>query len=326
MSDTLSQSEAYFISLICGSILAGLYTFLFCVALFLQLRQREKGRTNIIILVLTIVMYCLSVVHMSFCFQVNWSALFGEEHENPDSDQDESETSYYIVSCIPIGAEILNCIIGDAIVIWRTWVLWNRECRVIYVPFALLLGGAVAGILMFRSIFISVAEESSFFDPGTRITLTAFCTLTTTINIYAIMAIGYRVWSHTRAMKALGSAGVGGFYRRIFLIFVESGFVYCALPILMIILFCAENSGVYIVMSILAQVTGIYPTAIIVLVCLQLTQHDHITRKTESAMNFRRSTNILTRNSGIVSATYRSKPNAILGDKQEHFGVTEDVV
>ncbi|KAF5370193.1 hypothetical protein D9757_010620 [Collybiopsis confluens] len=242
----LSKLKAYFISLICESIFAGIYTFLFCVSLYLLLRHGKPRKTNIVILVLTVVMYCLSVVHLAICFQINLAALFEQKAallEN--TDRGNLNTSFSIFACAPIAAETLNCIIGDSIVIWRTWVLWNRNHRITYFPCTLLLGGTVAGILMVRAMYISLARETPFNSNATFAVI-AFCALTTTINLYAILAIGYRVWTHSRAMKVAGSKGIGdmgGFYTRIILIFVESGFVYCAFPTLMLILFRTSSNG-----------------------------------------------------------------------------------
>ena len=48
--------------------------------------------------------------------------------------------------------------------------------------------------------------------------------------------------------------------------------------IITITLFLSDNNGVYVITDMLGHLTGIYPTAIIVLVCLNMTFHDGITR------------------------------------------------
>ncbi|KAJ4483749.1 hypothetical protein J3R30DRAFT_1826333 [Lentinula aciculospora] len=234
--------------------------------------------------VITVIMYCLSMLHLALSFEINLVALFEQKASSPMEGIPKSiENTENAFACTPIAAEALNCIIGDSIVIWRTWTLWNHSWKVIYFPCALLLGGMVAAGILVHAIFISLVGQS-LFNPQTTAAMIVFCILTAMINFYAIVVIGYRAWSHNRDMKVFsGSGGVvmgrfGGRYLRIFLIFIESGFIYCIVPVLMMILFAASDNGTYIVIGILAQMTGIYPTAIIVLVCLQLTQHDSISQ------------------------------------------------
>ncbi|KAJ3827459.1 hypothetical protein EV361DRAFT_265832 [Lentinula raphanica] len=283
MSKSLSQPKAYFISLFCEAIFAGLNTFLFCAAMYLLLQRRKKhprGPKNAMI-AMTIIMYCLSMLHLAFSLEINLVALFDQKASAPTGDVPKSaENTENVFACTPIAAETLNCLLGDCIVIWRTWTLWNRSWKVILIPCALLLGGIVAGGLFVHAIFVSLVG-TSLFNQQTIGAMIAFGLLTSMVNFYAILAIGYRAWTHSRYMKVFSSSGshvIGTQYLTIFLIFVESGFIYCTVPVLMVILFSASNNGVYIVIGILAQMTGIYPTAIMVLVCLQLTQHDHITQ------------------------------------------------
>ncbi|KIK55790.1 hypothetical protein GYMLUDRAFT_248382 [Collybiopsis luxurians FD-317 M1] len=335
MSDSPSQPKSYFISLFCEALSGGLYTFLFCMALYLLLRQRKlrPGKGNVVMLAATVLMYLLSILHLAFSFKLNFVALFEQKAAQAQSKNPESvETTLNIFACTPIAAETLNCLLGDSIVIWRTWVLWNRDWRIIYFPCGLLLGAAVAGAFMVRAMYISLTGPGSLFNVSTTAAVMAFCVLTTTINVYAIVAIGYRAWIHSRTMKIISGGedlivgGLGGRYSRIFLVFVESGFIYSIALILMMILFGAYNNGVYIVIGILAQLTGIYPTSIIVLVCLQLTQHDHITRM-ESTINFqRRGHHILTTDLGATSVSYTPRPVVIPKDKQENLNATGSMV
>jgi hypothetical protein len=235
---------------------------------------------------MTVIMYCLSIIHLAFSFKINLVALFDQKAAQTQSKSLENTEN--IFACTPIAAETLNCILGDSVVIWRTWVIWNRNRRVIYFPCALLLGGIVASVLVVRAMFMSFSEPT-LFNANTKFTMGAFCVLTTMINVYAIIAIGYRVWVHGQAMKAFSGQSHGIFsrlahgYLDVFLIFLESGFIYCIVPISTMILFGTSNNGVFITIGILSQMTGIYPTAIIVLVCLKLTQHDNMTRTQASS-------------------------------------------
>ncbi|GAW05601.1 hypothetical protein LENED_007469 [Lentinula edodes] len=270
MSASLSQPKAYFVSLFCEAIFAGLYTFYTVIVIRRHHRKRHENRTKNVMTAMTVIMYCLSMLHLAFSFQINLVALFDQKASAPlDGVPKSVENTENVSACTPIAAETLNCIVGDSIVIWR---------------------GIVSAGFLVHAIFISLVGQT-LFNPKTIGAMVAFGILTTMINFYAIIVIGYRAWSHDRQMKVFTSSGslimgrFGGQYLRIFLIFIESGFIYCIIPVLMVILFGVANNGVYIVIGVLAQMTGIYPTAIIVLICLQLTQRDIITQTELAASN-----------------------------------------
>ncbi|KIK55821.1 hypothetical protein GYMLUDRAFT_832279 [Collybiopsis luxurians FD-317 M1] len=281
-------------------------------------------------LAVTIFMYCLSILHLAFSLKINLVALFDQKTAQAESASSKSlETTENIFACTPIAAETLNCILGDSIVIWRTWMLWNRNWQIIFFPCALLSGVVVAGAFLVRAMFLSLAGPS-LFNTNTTAAVVTFCVLTTMINVYAIIAIGYRAWKHSRLVSGAGGLIIGGLsgrYSTIFLIFVESGFIYSIVPILMMILFSTSDNSVFIIIGILAQMTGIYPTAIIVLICLQLTQYNHITR-VGSAIDFRgHSQRALTEDSAVLTASNTSsRPDAVHEVKHENFEVSRSIV
>ncbi|KAK0470075.1 uncharacterized protein EV420DRAFT_88900 [Desarmillaria tabescens] len=103
--------------------------------------------------------------------------------------------------------------------------------------------------------------------------------LTLTTNVFATTLIAYRAWTHRRLIRSLtsgtlaiqvsGQIGILAFL-------IESGTMYCCTWFAMIFVFAFVNSGVYIMIDMLAQLSAIYPTLIITLVCLGSTLDDSI--------------------------------------------------
>ncbi|KAJ4473729.1 hypothetical protein J3R30DRAFT_713404 [Lentinula aciculospora] len=305
----LSLSESYFLSVFCEGIFHGMYTTLFCGAMYLLLRRhKRKEITNIIMTLLTVIMYCISTVHLALSVRMNLVALFVQKAaDGGETLYDDQGSPLYFGQ---VAFEVINCVLGDSIVTWRTWVLWGRDWRIIYFPCFLMVGSAVTGSVMVYQFSLSPPGQPNFSN-NTTVWFSVFGGFSFLTNLYAVVVISLKTWLHQRKMKRLCvDVIVNGprYYGALFLV-IESGGIYCLAVILVIIFFVQSSNVVIIVADMLAHLTvsarqrryprqfdsndnvrqGIYPTVIIVLVCLKLTQHDEMTRKeaTIASMQFR---------------------------------------
>ncbi|KAJ3745515.1 hypothetical protein DFH05DRAFT_1542433 [Lentinula detonsa] len=287
----LSLPESYFLSIFCEGIFHGMYTTIFCSAMYLLLqRQRRKGKgiTNIIMTILTVFMYVMSTVHLALSLRMNLVALFTQKAaDGGETLYDDQGSPLYFGQ---VAIEVINCVLGDSIVTWRTWVLWGRDWRVIYLSCLLMLGSSVTGSVMVYEFSLSPPGQPNFSNV-TTVWFSIFGGFSFLTNLYAVVVIALKTWLHRRKMRRLCvDVIVSGprYYSALFLV-IESGGIYCVAVILVIIFFVQSSNAVIIVADMLAHLTGIYPTVIIVLVCLKLTQHDEMTRKeaTLATMQFR---------------------------------------
>ncbi|KAI0301624.1 hypothetical protein B0F90DRAFT_1817086 [Multifurca ochricompacta] len=267
-----SLSAFYFAGIVSSACFFGVYIILTFTAIHLLIR-RERTVTTIVMMVLTIVMFGVSTTYFALdCVLVSDGVLNPQKYPGIVIDLWSAKTTTQII------CQGINSVLGDSIVIWRAWVVWGRQLYVVIIPLAFLLGVA------FSSFGMAFAQSRASTDPNY---LTLFeksmivlpC-LTLATNVAATTLVLWRVCALHFSMKKLehhGTAASHGTvqYRRLLKILIESGGLYCLTWLLLLCFILSGSPAAHVCLSIIGQLTGIYPTLIIVLVSLNLTQ-DHI--------------------------------------------------
>ncbi|GLB42557.1 hypothetical protein LshimejAT787_1200060 [Lyophyllum shimeji] len=173
----------------------------------------------------------------------------------------------------------LQLLLSDSIVVWRAWTLYTQQRRLMIIPLALLLATiamviAALSLTVDYTTFVNLVYASLY---GIALGL-SFIT-----NVVVVVMFCFKLWSHRRFMSGLMLRG-----RRpsraqtIMTIIIESGLVYCAAQLFIIISeFLLINRGyrpndfpLKIVTGVLWSLIGMYPTVVMVLVNLQWTTRD----------------------------------------------------
>jgi len=172
----------------------------------------------------------------------------------------------------------INTILSDSIVIWRAYVVWGRRLSVVIVPIVLLVG---VGFSSFARAFAqSRASHEPKYATAFEETMIALSSLTLATNAVATSLVLSRIFAlhimmrRAERLDGLGSIiGQGGTrYRRLLKILIESGGMYCLTWLILLCLVVTRSMATHIFLTIIGQLTGIYPTLIIVLVSLNLAQ------------------------------------------------------
>ncbi|EIM91593.1 uncharacterized protein STEHIDRAFT_153223 [Stereum hirsutum FP-91666 SS1] len=211
-----------------------------------------KSRVNAIMFLATLLMFTVSIAHWVLTLVFFMDTMLAS-----------------ILSCSPktgpvrdfVAREwlpLINILLTDAIVLWRTWVVLGHKSKLFLV---------VGYSIVLACIVITLALKFTDY---------AMFACTIAINLCSTIIMGYKTWSHRRMMKKNDLLAVNATAVQMALILlVESGALYCVLWILtMSLLLTGMENGFLIMASILVPVSGIYPTIIIVLVCLQKAHHD----------------------------------------------------
>ncbi|KAK0185251.1 hypothetical protein F5146DRAFT_1144457 [Armillaria mellea] len=240
-------AEAYFIAIGLEVLLHGMYTALWLVSMYLLLFKRKKTK----------------VIRRHDRVELHNHAA-----DNPAAFEDNSAPNIYL----QILLESVNIVIGDGIVIWRAWILWNRKWWVIFTTATLLTGTITAATGLIRVYTMAPPAITLFENPSLSAWATAFIGSTLITNIWATSLVAYRTWSHNKYIRTITGETFMTRIRRqngILAILIESGIFYCC-TWLSCLSVCGNNL-IYIVIDVLSQLTAIYPTLIITLVCLQST-------------------------------------------------------
>ncbi|KAJ7604688.1 hypothetical protein DFH06DRAFT_274960 [Mycena polygramma] len=222
-----------------------------------------------------IAMYALSTIHVA-CRWIVVKNAFIDHAETPSS------TSIYLLQSplwlTVLGATVfsVNTLLADCVLIWRCWVVWNHDWRIVLLPLLCTVAGAGLG---FRSIAEQAAyvmnpnlDRDSFIDFATpyfalSLATTALATIFIIVRILTVTAPATRM-----------SRGYG----RVIEIVVESALLYSTTLIIFLpFLVRASNDDGY-PQGVLAQMTGMAPTFIVARVSLGFARPDETWQTTVS--------------------------------------------
>ncbi|KAJ7722634.1 hypothetical protein B0H16DRAFT_348678 [Mycena metata] len=221
-------------------------------ALIFRGHVRSKGLGLLPVIIL---LYILATIHVS----TRWFLVHKAFIDQPTP----LATATYLLrnplwlTVLPGIALTLSTLIADCVLIWRCWAVWVQNYKIVALPIACTIAGAVLG-------FLSVAEEAryvinpalnraKFVDYATPyFSLSLATTLMATISIIARIVIVTR-----RAGKTLRG------YGEIIEITVESAMLYSVTLIVFLPLLVEHSFNDGYPEAVLAQMTGIAPTLIV---------------------------------------------------------------
>ncbi|KAJ7613727.1 hypothetical protein DFH06DRAFT_1063711 [Mycena polygramma] len=197
----------------------------------------------------------------------------------PLLDRIDAVNAYLATLGTPMEALFMfNMVVGDTVVIWRAWVLYPRTLWVVAIPCVMLLMSFIFSVVDLTcltgagwSSLTSVASGGAVCSHAELISW-AFSFGT---NATCTILIGYKAWHHRQSMKSLNTRRTST--NKLLSILVESGFIYCLFWLTQLILFfdISRHSPAVYVYELFAsmgdQISGMYPTLIVVIVNLHQT-------------------------------------------------------
>ncbi|KAI0053663.1 hypothetical protein FA95DRAFT_473983 [Auriscalpium vulgare] len=277
------SSMAITISLLSGLLvefyLYSIYTLLFSFTLYTLFQKIRKNRTNQCLAFAVIVMYLVAtastLLHAISLVSVTTTPYITEAF-----------LSWFLT--LENSAQSLPCInatFGDAIVIWRVWVVWGRAWRAVIGPILLLLGTLAVIlaqlILGNRHGYLEQAAESLVYSKTLLRLNVAGYALTLATNAMATALIAYRAWLHYRSSSTVRIRIGRDRTLAVLLLLVESGAIYCVIWIADIVLWTLPASTVGgsfdFLVPLIPQLMTMYPTVIVVLCAMQRSYTDTIT-------------------------------------------------
>lgn len=160
---------------------------------------------------------------------------------------------------------VAQTLIGDSVVLYRCYLVWGR-LYVIIVPFILLLGSTASGIGILYS-FAKVVPEAEIFVDELQHWILAFFSLTLTTNIICTGLVALRIWHMNRAIMNF----VDHSYRPIIFLVLESGMVYSATLLTLLILYKTGSWFQYVLLDAISPIVGLVFSMIIVRIGLGIT-------------------------------------------------------
>ncbi|KAK0439479.1 uncharacterized protein EV420DRAFT_1733679 [Desarmillaria tabescens] len=148
----MQYSDAWFNAVIIESLTHGMYTALFAVVLWRILSSTTINTRQVRILAgISVFMYIMAIMHIALIWFYNrWAFITkGETEETRYFAFTNHMAAGYPAWALMIGdiAAGINILVADCVIIWRCWIIWERNWRIIVLPCICTLCGMTFGIL-----------------------------------------------------------------------------------------------------------------------------------------------------------------------------------
>ncbi|KIK66378.1 hypothetical protein GYMLUDRAFT_120742, partial [Collybiopsis luxurians FD-317 M1] len=160
---------------------------------------------------------------------------------------------------------VVQALIGDALLIYRCWLIYNESWAVISVPLVLWIGVTastiVAFILQVKS-GPSITLENSILLP----TFHVFWLSTITLNILTTSLIVYRIWKIHRETReiarnsilaASSSANRPSYLTNTIRVMIDSGVLNTSMSLITFATYLSRSNSIYITSDVVIEVSGI---------------------------------------------------------------------
>ncbi|KAF8191015.1 hypothetical protein K438DRAFT_2018445 [Mycena galopus ATCC 62051] len=265
------------------SIFCSVYGVLFAVAVYSIFRKGLRSRASIIMLVVVVFLYMASVIQWALDFASAWYDIhyFYMVPDVPIPERgDLGDSTFGNLNAAAEALFVFNMIIGDSVVIWRTWAIYGQRMLAIAIPCILLLVSFVFNLIdIVCASYDGPLPGGEIICPVAARTGWAFSAAT---NIVCTILVALKAWQHRKIIRALNLQGKPQaiLTEHILVLLVESGFIYGLLWLAQIIAYLPfpDSSPLWWVYEIIApsgdQIAGMYPTLIIVVVNFKRTMWD----------------------------------------------------
>jgi len=152
-------------------------------------------------------------------------------------------------------------VLADAFIVYRCFIVWGKSYLAVIIPFLLFLADIAIGILWTYTVS-QVPEGGNIFTDDLATRIRAFYVITMALNITCTAMISFKIW-HIQAKLTRFSSRYHSQLGRIIPIIVESGAVYSALLIVLIVLWATSSSVMFVFLNPTCPVIGIVFSTVI---------------------------------------------------------------
>ncbi|KAI0716359.1 hypothetical protein C8Q76DRAFT_404719 [Earliella scabrosa] len=130
---------------------------------------------------------------------------------------------------------IVLAIISDVIMVYRTFVIWNKNRLLIVVPSLLVIGDVALGVWSCWAVFRLNGIDSELWSTIAHVATRNFLVVTLCVNLLCAGLIAWKVWCvQTDVDRNLRKVGPSP-CKRVIRVILESAALYCAHLLLLII-------------------------------------------------------------------------------------------
>ncbi|OSC98609.1 hypothetical protein PYCCODRAFT_1447350 [Trametes coccinea BRFM310] len=248
----LTLQEAGILSTTFEAILYGYAVFMFSLAMWILLRDRRERQVNYALVAAGCSLITLATAEMA----VNITRIFqGFITKGPFLNS--GPEAYFAVVSDPtfVTKSVLynvQTLILDAVVIYRTYVVWQSGL-IVLLP---IIGwcGLLAGSIGLNVALMNSEHMGDVFAVQTGRWITAVYALTLGTNLSSTILLAGRIWTVARRSAQYRSSNI---FSPVLRVIIESGAIYSMTITAALISFVVQSNGVYILLDMISPIISI---------------------------------------------------------------------
>ncbi|KAF8188727.1 hypothetical protein BJ912DRAFT_1106823, partial [Pholiota molesta] len=256
---------AKLISIFIESTLYGVYILSFVLTCWVLVKKRQSAHSiNKSMIIISTLMFLIATLHISVSY-VRIIKAFIILRNEPGGTYAFfirlSEFTYVFEMSI----FMTQILLGDGLVLWRAYKIWGDRLSVIIFPLLLMFGSAIVDIRIL--IFFAKTSFVPTANPPLYEWFYFFPTTTLATNLLCTGLVAYRIWYFNRRTGTL----VGNSLRPVFLLVIESGAIYSATLIILLIAYGTGSLITNLILDALSSIIGLVFSMVIIRIGLGLT-------------------------------------------------------
>ncbi|KAJ4489953.1 hypothetical protein J3R30DRAFT_9966 [Lentinula aciculospora] len=190
-------------------------------------------------------------------------AMLRDDYEGASTSEivQDNMTTALIHDYVVLGIYIFSNVIADALLLYRCFIIWDKDIRVVLLPLLGYLGNIILGILG-----LSYNDEFVF----------EFWILAIVENVVLTALITGKIWYIKHEAGGILGSAVKIKYNMIAAIILESGFVYSAIVLATSVTSMMTHNAIYAscLLAAATQIVGIAPCLMIIRIALGVDTRD----------------------------------------------------
>ncbi|KIP04873.1 hypothetical protein PHLGIDRAFT_120351 [Phlebiopsis gigantea 11061_1 CR5-6] len=216
-----------------GTLVEGLFYGMYVVAFAQSLRifywRRRQGRNMWWLSAVSIVIFVLITIYLVIDF-IRVVSAFAENTGTPDAALRYYDSIDLRQRFVRVFAYSLLTLITDAIIVYRTYIVWARNLYICAVPALLVVTDLAFAIWVLDSLMRNNGPVPLSTYYATRVKY--YYIITLVVNVTCSALISWKIWSTHRALAKSAIAGVR--FLGVMAVILESAAVYSCLLIVLI--------------------------------------------------------------------------------------------
>ncbi|EKM77656.1 hypothetical protein AGABI1DRAFT_115203 [Agaricus bisporus var. burnettii JB137-S8] len=254
----VTENESKLVAIFIQSCLWGAFAVMFVLTYWTLVYRRPHGRPlNKPMLLAAIVMFVLATTQLA----INFTRIIRGFIINEGRTEEYYNVLAEFTQIFGSTVYILQTFVGDAVAIYRCYIVWSRRIVYILFPCILYIASLVTGI----GILVTMGETGDgslvFFELLGR-WISSFFAFTLATSTTCTIMIASRIW-YLNNQSARSGSQLSSLHP-IARVVVESGAIYSSMLIILLILYGQKSWFQYVIVDALSSTIGIVFSVIIV--------------------------------------------------------------